>query len=83
MPKRTAIESVSPYIISKPFSLNLSIACKIFFLAKAAVAAGADGIFMEIHPDPDKALCDGANSLPLKEVKPLMETLLEIYHIVR
>ncbi len=53
------------------------------YLAKAAVAAGADGIFMEIHPDPDKALCDGANSLPLKEVKPLMETLIEIYHIVR
>ncbi len=34
-------------------------------LAKAAVAAGADGIFLEVHPDPDKAKCDGPNSLPL------------------
>lgn len=36
-------------------------------LAKAAVAAGADGIFLEVHPDPDKALCDGPNSLVLDD----------------
>ncbi len=38
-------------------------------LARAAVAAGADGIFMEVHPDPDNALCDGPNSLPLSEIE--------------
>lgn len=40
-------------------------------LAKAAVAAGADGIFLEVHPDPDKALCDGPNSLPLSGLRQL------------
>ena len=47
-------------------------------LAKAAIAAGADGIFIETHPDPDKALCDGANSLPLDEMDELLSTLLRI-----
>ncbi len=46
-------------------------------LTRAAVAAGIDGLFMEIHPDPDKALCDGPNSMPLDS----METFLR--HIVR
>jgi len=46
-------------------------------LTRAAVAAGIDGLFMEIHPDPDKALCDGPNSMPLDE----METFLQ--HIIR
>ncbi len=53
------------------------------YLSRAAVAAGADGIFMEIHPDPDNALCDGPNSLPLKDVRPLLESLIEIYNIVK
>jgi 2-dehydro-3-deoxyphosphooctonate aldolase (KDO 8-P synthase) len=44
-------------------------------LAAAAVAAGADGLFMEVHPDPDRALCDGANSLPLTELEPLLQQL--------
>ncbi|MCP4116017.1 MAG: 3-deoxy-8-phosphooctulonate synthase [Desulfobacteraceae bacterium] len=47
-------------------------------LARAAIAAGADGLFIETHPDPDKALCDGPNSLPLAEMKPFLETLLAI-----
>lgn len=47
-------------------------------LARAAVAAGVDGIFMEVHPDPDKALCDGPNSLPLVEVERLLTDLLAI-----
>ena len=54
----------------------------IFPLAKAAVAAGANGIFMEVHPCPDKALCDGANSLNLGNVKNIIEKLFEIYKIV-
>jgi 2-dehydro-3-deoxyphosphooctonate aldolase (KDO 8-P synthase) len=47
-------------------------------LAKAAVAAGADGIFLEVHPDPDKALCDGPNSLPLNTLKALFQQLKSI-----
>jgi 2-dehydro-3-deoxyphosphooctonate aldolase (KDO 8-P synthase) len=52
-------------------------------LARAAVAAGVDGVFMEIHPDPDKALCDGANSLPLKAVQPLVGLLKRIHEVSR
>lgn len=47
-------------------------------LARAAVAAGADGVFLEVHPDPDRALSDGPNSLPLADVEPLVRTLLAI-----
>ncbi len=47
-------------------------------LAKAAVAAGADGIFLEVHPDPDKALCDGPNSLPLRDLRHLFTQLKAI-----
>jgi 2-dehydro-3-deoxyphosphooctonate aldolase (KDO 8-P synthase) len=52
-------------------------------LASAAVAAGADGVFLEVHPEPDRALCDGANSLPLSHLKPLLATLMDIHHLVR
>ena len=47
-------------------------------LAAAAVAAGADGLFMEVHPEPDKALCDGANSLPLEELEVLLKRLVAL-----
>lgn len=47
-------------------------------LARAAVAAGIAGIFMETHPDPDKALSDGPNSWPLAKMRALLECLLEI-----
>ncbi|MBW2251509.1 MAG: 3-deoxy-8-phosphooctulonate synthase [Deltaproteobacteria bacterium] len=47
-------------------------------LAKAAVAAGADGIFMEVHKDPDKALCDGPNSLRLDDLEELLTRLIAI-----
>lgn len=47
-------------------------------LARAAVAAGIAGIFMETHPDPDKALSDGPNSWPLAKMKPLLESLQAI-----
>lgn len=45
-------------------------------LTRAAMAAGIDGLFLEVHPDPNKALCDGPNSLPLKELEPLLHSLL-------
>jgi 2-dehydro-3-deoxyphosphooctonate aldolase (KDO 8-P synthase) len=48
-------------------------------LARAAVAAGASGVFMETHPDPDQALCDGPNSLPLTAFKPLVKDLLALW----
>ena len=47
-------------------------------LARAAVAAGVSGIFMETHPDPEKALSDGPNSWPLDRMKELFEVLLQI-----
>jgi 2-dehydro-3-deoxyphosphooctonate aldolase (KDO 8-P synthase) len=52
-------------------------------LARAAVAAGADGVFMEVHPCPEEALCDGPNALPLEQVRPVVNLLREIHHIVR
>ena len=51
-------------------------------LARAAVAAGCDGLFMEIHPDPDSALSDGPNMVPLGDVKQLLEQLKRIYEVV-
>ena len=51
-------------------------------LSRAAVAAGIDGIFMEVHPDPAKALCDGPNSWPLDQMKTLLQTLLAIHQTV-
>lgn len=51
-------------------------------LAKAAVAAGADGIFMEVHPNPDRAFSDGMNSLYLDDVEKLLECLLRIRKVV-
>jgi 2-dehydro-3-deoxyphosphooctonate aldolase (KDO 8-P synthase) len=47
-------------------------------LARAAVAVGIDGLFMEVHPNPAEALCDGPNSQPLDELQPLLEQLLRI-----
>src|ERR1700710_2550000 len=47
-------------------------------LARAAVAVGVAGVFMETHPDPAKALSDGPNAVPLKHMKALLETLLAL-----
>lgn len=51
-------------------------------LAKAAVATGVDGVFMEVHPDPDNALCDGPNSLRLDSLETLFTQLVRIREIV-
>ena len=50
-------------------------------LARAAVAAGIDGIFLEVHDDPAQAKSDGANALHLDRLKPLLETLLKLHEI--
>jgi 2-dehydro-3-deoxyphosphooctonate aldolase (KDO 8-P synthase) len=47
-------------------------------LARAAVAAGCDALFLEVHPDPDKALSDGPNSLRLDDLHPLLRTCLRL-----
>ncbi|QGU34047.1 3-deoxy-8-phosphooctulonate synthase [Thermochromatium tepidum ATCC 43061] len=52
-------------------------------LARAAVAAGVAGIFMETHPDPDHALSDGPNAWPLGRMRELLSTLIEIDHLVK
>ena len=52
-------------------------------LARAAVAAGVSGVFMETHPNPDEALCDGPNSWPLALMKELIETLAELDRVVK
>lgn len=52
-------------------------------LAKSAMAAGADVLFFEIHPEPDKALCDGANMVALKDAKELFDICNKIFKLVR
>ncbi len=52
-------------------------------LARAAVAAGVAGIFMETHPDPEHALSDGPNAWPLARMRPLLEALVEIDRAVK
>jgi len=52
-------------------------------LARAAVAAGVSGVFMETHPDPAKALSDGPNAWPLDKMRGLLETLLELDRIAK
>ena len=47
-------------------------------LSRAAAATGIDGLFWEVHENPDQALCDGPNSLPLKQVKSMLQQVLAI-----
>ena len=54
----------------------------VALLARAAVAAGVDGVFLETHPHPERSLCDAASQWPLEEFSPLLETLLAL-HAVR
>jgi len=55
----------------------------IEYLARAGVACGVDGVFMEVHDDPAAALSDGPNSLPLERLEPLLEKLKAIHELVR
>ncbi len=52
-------------------------------LARAAIAVGIAGIFMETHPDPDQALSDGPNAWPLAKIKALLTRLKELDEIVK
>lgn len=51
-------------------------------LAKAAISVGVDGLFFETHPDPDKALSDGPNQIPLKEFPNIVENLLKLREFI-
>jgi 2-dehydro-3-deoxyphosphooctonate aldolase (KDO 8-P synthase) len=53
-----------------------------FPLARCAIACGADGIFMEVHENPEKALCDGENSIPLKDLPEMLRVLKKIEEAV-
>ena len=52
-------------------------------LAKAALAAGADGLFIETHPNPAKAISDGPNMIPLAGLPALLESCLAVWRAVR
>jgi 2-dehydro-3-deoxyphosphooctonate aldolase (KDO 8-P synthase) len=52
-------------------------------LARAGVAAGVDGLFMEVHNCPQRALSDGANALPLRQFKHLLANLRDLGKFVR
>lgn len=52
-------------------------------LARSALAAGADGLFIETHPTPDTALSDGPNMIPLAEMRAVLKSLLRVYEAVR
>jgi 2-dehydro-3-deoxyphosphooctonate aldolase (KDO 8-P synthase) len=52
-------------------------------LAKAAVAVGCDGLFMEVHPNPDVALSDGPNQVPLAQVRELISQCLKVHQVTR
>ena len=52
-------------------------------LARAALAAGANGLFIETHPNPDRALSDGPNMIPLAEMRALLKGLLKVYEAVK
>jgi 2-dehydro-3-deoxyphosphooctonate aldolase (KDO 8-P synthase) len=53
------------------------------YLSRAAVACGVDGLFFEVHPEPDKAFCDGANMISLKDFQRLLQSLIEIYKVAK
>jgi 2-dehydro-3-deoxyphosphooctonate aldolase (KDO 8-P synthase) len=73
------------HCVQRPGGLGTATGGKreqILVLAKAAIAAGADGVFMETHPNPDQALSDAATSLPLDQIKEIVAQLLRIYEVV-
>lgn len=73
------------HCVQRPGGLGTATGGKreqILTLARAAVAAGADGVFMECHPDPSKALSDAATALPIEQVKAIVEQLLKIREVI-
>jgi 2-dehydro-3-deoxyphosphooctonate aldolase (KDO 8-P synthase) len=52
-------------------------------LARASVACGVDGLFMEVHPEPDKALCDGPNMIKLSDLEKMLNTIKAICELLK
>jgi len=52
-------------------------------LSQAAAAVGVDGLFLEVHPDPDRAPCDGPNSIALNKLEPFLKKIKEIDRIIK
>jgi 2-dehydro-3-deoxyphosphooctonate aldolase (KDO 8-P synthase) len=52
-------------------------------LARAAIAVGVAGVFMETHPDPNNAMSDGPNAVPLKHMRALLEQLLALDRVIK
>jgi 2-dehydro-3-deoxyphosphooctonate aldolase (KDO 8-P synthase) len=73
------------HAVQLPSSTNVSGGDRRFIpaLAKAAVAVGIDGLFLEVHPDPSKALSDAASQLPLANLKKLLITIKQIDEVVK
>ena len=72
--------------VQQPGGLGTSSGGKREFiapLARAAMAVGIAGIFLETHPNPDEALCDGSNMLPLSQIKALLEDLKSIDQVIK
>lgn len=55
----------------------------ISYLSQAAAAVGLDGLFLEVHPRPDKALCDGPNSIALNKLEPLLKIIIRIDKLIK
>ena len=73
------------HCVQRPGGLGTSTGGKreqILTLAKAAVAAGADGLFIECHPNPDVAKSDPTTALELSKIGNVVESLLKIYEVV-
>ncbi|MDB6037059.1 MAG: 3-deoxy-8-phosphooctulonate synthase, partial [Verrucomicrobiales bacterium] len=51
-------------------------------LARSAIAAGASGLFIETHPNPDKAMSDGPNMIPLSEMSAVLKSVLRVFEAV-
>ncbi|MDG1216199.1 MAG: 3-deoxy-8-phosphooctulonate synthase, partial [Luminiphilus sp.] len=56
---------------------------QVLSLAKAGVAVGVAGLFLEAHPDPDKALCDGPSALPLAQLEPFLAQVKAVDDLVK
>ena len=67
----------------KRWNISLGAGQPLAVIAKAAVAAGADGVFLEFHPEPDKALCDAPSCLALDDAAGLLKTLKALHGVVR
>ena len=83
MPEKASDKrSIQNVLIHRPMQREFTIVM-IAVMMGAAVAVGISGLFMETHPDPDKAFSDGPNAWPLSKMKVLLENLRDIDALVK